>query len=1268
MGGIVGKRVYGNNYDIAFKDITFDGLSVTGAYSCGGLIGIDAIKNAKKLEITGCNSTANGISVIGGYYGKEKDKLRHGIGSFVGMTFWCRPYIDGKTATSDTSDISVSNVSSFYDGDYMSSVGGLIGYSGSGAEIKNINLVAANSNAVIGGTMVSNAAGFIGFTQAMTENKNGSANRTEPNDDDLKDCVYIENCKIQNLSIKAKNGSAGFLSKTGNADTWHTKYIYISNCAVIGNANTKPEIKAYGTGTTTQTNYAGGFVGDLRSSVVTCLIQNSYIENYTIEGWHVGGIIGETTYRSVNLRNLYVKDCDIIRNNKNNGAIGGVVGYSNQDLNGYNLKIDGVTFQKKSDSGYVESPSDAGFILGESNGTKINKFVAIGAYNTTASKVPPSVVKTNGTNSSNFFVFADYLNASATDITNESGNKSSYNDTNNVEQPIAPYVTVNPRMTMGLDEFITSDGAGVGVAGAIYAESIKTTGKSNRAYNTWTNTIGMRSGNKTDQQILSKYINDDGTCKNGVFRISDFNTEFEGVEGIENVDNFAMLVVNNDADLAGDITPFIKSYIRMVTNTSSNTSDGTYSNSDNNDGKTYSVVIKPCIYNSKTGKFELGTSGNQGLTVHSGGTDNGKYEVSTPDSTKTNQFSLIDIQFKDPTDTTGNTVAYHLYVPVLTQKTMSVNFYSYSASGTKYLASNYTNGIDFEVANNKNEYSLVESTGTWTTTFIRYEYPKNEVKSQFAWNHSKKLNLRIQSGFRDLPKGTKLILVDPNNNKDAAYTYNFDSSASGDFTLSLSDFTDESGNHFKEQNLSTLLSSQNAVRGDENIVFENYYISMFIPKNEGQTHLVRFESKTPLDVDVAAGEERPANAGKASVDQKLVSFVVLGDLYTHKINELTVDSNQHNTEMTSGNNTLIISTKATITLNDISAGAYLTNTDILHSFYISLTSYESDESISDYIKGIVKDDISSTGTAEYTDSSGSHTTDITPLIGLGGNYVEIKTGDIKNMLLNGDHTAQISTTTNMEFYDVTAFPYKTQEQIQSETEVNIGSVVGVKSNIGYNSAELPYSPITAKNDDGVTNPDSKYYYTTTQNFADLSFNAVPTDDSEDEIGYKTNNRSLLGVNGKYTTAPQLAAKSVYNASQIVDYDFATGIKYTVKLYKKQKGSDGITKYVQVTNISDYLTNVSLLDSEVSLENVSVNQNEYIYQGAIDHNHPKDQDKTFNADFKCRVKTSANSKREYANYKIELTAELIDATNTKKMDYIVYTNALIDPEVIPESNG
>jgi len=326
------------NSDINFKNIIFDGLTVTGSFNCGGLIGHDAILNSNQMKIEGCNSTKNGISVTGGHfdeYSKDSDKFRNGIGSLVGMTFHCRPYIDGGVIDGETgkvtaSEIKVDRVTSFYQDDKGGvNCGGLIGYSGTGAEIKNIKLVGSNQNSVIGAPNALNAAGFIGFAQTRAKDMSS--------DNWLSQSIYLENCTLYNLSVQAKRSAAGLYGRSWNSE-WSVKYIYINNCAVIGE-NGNYEIRAYGSGNDDVHDCVGGFIsgcaGAHNSQVSS--IQNSYIEGYAIEGHNVGGIIGRTTYKPAYLKNLYVKDCDIVINKNSGGREGGIVGYSNQNLSGYNL-------------------------------------------------------------------------------------------------------------------------------------------------------------------------------------------------------------------------------------------------------------------------------------------------------------------------------------------------------------------------------------------------------------------------------------------------------------------------------------------------------------------------------------------------------------------------------------------------------------------------------------------------------------------------------------------------------------------------------------------------------------------------------------------------------------------------------------------------------------------------------------------------------------------------------------------------------------------
>ncbi|MCR5837877.1 MAG: hypothetical protein K6G88_15370 [Lachnospiraceae bacterium] len=1276
LGGVIGKRVNGNNYDLNFSNITFDGLTITGAYNCGGLIGIDAVKSVTKMKIDGCNSTTNGISLTGGYYGKA-NALRHGVGSFVGMTFWCRPYINGQTSNSATSDIYVANVSTYYTGnDNRCNVGGLIGTSGTGAEIKNIRLVAANNNSVVGAPNVANAAGFIGYAQTRGNGNDGWY--ADPNY--LSNSIYIENCTLDNVSVKAKNSAAGFYGRSW-LDAWSVKYIFIKDCAVVGDVNNKPEIKAYGTGTNNDDNCVGGFVSGFNgaSTLIISEMTNCHIEGYRLEGYNVGGLIGRTTDKTAYLKNLYSRDCEIITCNAN-GRVGGIVGFSNQNLSGYNLKIDNVNFYRRNNNTLSDFTSNAGMVVGGHTSTNyIYKFIGIGGYHSDNIKVPTAVVKYYGTNAGNLFVYSDYLNTGAIDIANKNSYVSTFgNDGVNVDQPLAPFVNVAPHMDMGTDEYLTGDGASIGKAGEIYKDIKAAT--SNRRYTIRTSSVTDPSvGNVTDSVTMAKYINDNGTYKDGTFKISTASAEFkDAFNNLTGVDNFSMLVINDDTDKAGDITPFIKSYIRMVTNAAAGYNSNTFSQYAYSCGNTtidalYSVVINPCYYDAGQGKFVLGEAGDQGLQMYSRSdtTDGGKYyfDSSKADSESSNtcQFSLIDVQFKDPTDTNSNRVAYHLYVPVYTKKMLTVEFSAVTMSETKYNRALYANKITSEIEAGKNTTNrsiLVESTNEWTTTFIRYTYPKNQVSSSDGWNFDKTITLTLDGNFRTLPIGTKLILVDPNANSDKYYTMTIGSEYSTNtaIPLNLSSFVDESGNSFTPQNLSAILADSEASgngAGHTNELYEDYYISMYVPKNEGATHSILFGCEAELAHGSGDGMV------KANIDSKLYSLVILGDLFNHSIVERGFEVNSgdgvtfgDSPEMLPTNNVLKSEVTATVQIKNQSAGAYLANSDVYHAFFISLTSHDEEHKVSDIIYGITPGYINNTTTYTYTNSSGEHSVTKTESR-LGANYIKLDSGSIIAALYDPTMSpvVTIHAETTMTFNDVTAFPFN----MNGEDE--IGTQVSIKSNLAYREEDLLFSAMNVIEED----PEGTFYYSKTKNSAELSFNAVPSDDTSDEIGLKTNNRNLLGVNGKYGTSHPILGMAIYNVDDIVDYDSSTTLKYTVALYKKVTDVNG-TRYVQVDDISDYLSSVDMEDHEVTLTaDRTTNPAEYVFTGSINHEHQSDLDRMFETDFSCNVLTGDAGHNEYANYKIYITAELIGATNSWKDAYLIYTNAKFDPSVIDQIN-
>ena len=966
-----------------------------------------------------------------------------------------------------------------------------------------------------------------------------------------------------------------------------------------------------------------------------------------------------------------MKDCDIIANNDNSKQ-GGIVGYSNQNLSGYNLATYNVNYLKRNGDNTEDNTANAGFILGGNYENKQqDKFIGIGAYHTDDAKVPANVVKTNSTNSSNFFVYADYLSASAADITAGEGYSSSFGFTNanSAGQPSAPFVNAAPHMTMGSSEYLTGDGASIGKAGIIYKDAKGNT--SNRRYDI--GTTNDASTNKTDSDILEMHIEGGGTYKEGAFKISTASDEFGDLPS--DVQNFAMLVINDDSAKTDDITPFIKSYIRLVTNAagSSNTywnNRDAYSCGNDNINPLYQVVINPCYYDETAGKFVLGTAGDQGLQMYAPtDTDNhGKYyfDSSKADSASSNkyQFSLIDVQFKDPTDTTGTKIAYHLYVPVYTKKIPSVDFSAVSMSETKYYRSDYAKRIDSEISAGKtatNPSQLVESTNEWTTTFIRYIYQKDQIPSNADWNFDKSITLTLDANFKTLPIGTKMILVDPNANADKYYTLtiNQDYPTNTAVPIKLSSFVDENGNSFAPQRLSAIMASAEATstaEGHTDDLYEDYYISIYVPKQEGYTH----------SIIVGCGSEMLCTGrdDKANIIPKLYSRIVLGDLFTHSIVEksFTVDSGDGTTygdsrEMTAANHVLKTNVTATVQIKDKNAGNYLAGSDVYHAFFITLTSHDAENKVSDIIYGINSGNITNNTTYSYSDSTGTHTGTVTESF-LGANYIKLNTGNILGALYDSTTTpvVTIQSETTMSFYDVTAFPYNIND------DAKIGTQVSVKSSLAYREEDLQFSAMNVSQED----PEGKFYYSTTQNNAELNFNAVPGDDTTDEIGLKTNNKSLLGINGKYGTSHPIVGLAIYSVDDIIDYDSASEVVYKITLHKKVTDNNG-TRYVQVSDISKYLSDVSLTDDEVVLTADRTNPSEYVFKGSIDHNQQIDLDKVFDVDFSCNVLTGDPEHNEYANYKIGLTAELVGATNSWKDSYLIYTNAKFDPSVIDETN-
>ena len=1341
VGGVVGQGYYGFYQN--FDSIYFNGLTIDGSYSCGGLIGLDNDLTGKTITIKKCNSIENGISVTGGYFGVDNSK-RHGIGSFVGMTVGTSVYIDGADIENDISksDIYVKEITTHYTGsDNRCIIGGLIGYTGQGATIKNVNVVALDTESVIGSDKAAIVGGILGFTQ-----------KRQVNGKDVDSPLIFENCSVTNISIKSRRCAGGLFGRC-NDNEWAATELLIQDCTVKGDGKDSI-ISAGGSDTSDSDDMVGGLLGHINTRDGNQAIDGCSVSGYTLKGYNVGGIAGLTRYRnSLNsnqksvFKNSVVYDCVI----QGRGSYGGIVGYNGTYIVGYNIYTKNVIFTDWSGSDKTEN---AGAFVGKNNDVDREvKLIAVAKYAdaNNLSKVPTSDIKTNpGT--SNLIVFADYIGQSLTESKNIE-NISSFgkmdNGGNITDQNKAPYLTLNPSGAMGTDEYLSGDGAyqlaenltgyetytsGKSAAARIYADYSATENKPGRAFS-----MQMTSPIQNDNTTVSL----DSFFKQAVdssgFKISTWNREMGAQSG---VDDFTMLVIN-DANDPEQTTNLIDNYIRLMTGTS------THYMADNS-GK-YCVKITPCRYNDGTNKFELQSNVTAGLkrvgtTNALNNTDGKRYtngyfqmDLANADSLYDDQFTLIDVQYYDPTDTASKDadkrIAYHLYVPVLTRKTINIQFEAVSLPGSTYKGSDYENKIQAEITagRNANDPSkTVNSMDAWTTSYIRFVYPRDQVDellklgSNLQWNHDKKVSI-VRNRESNIPSNAKLVLIDPNNNVDKAYY-----STAGAFEISddtrvidFSMFTarsDGTGENFHEQTLYSLLYDKvtvvenNAGKGAykevnsktaSSITFkidgteryfefagssgtcdlrvaedisESYYLSLYVPKTEGQVDVVQIQPAGTMGAIGADGNVATGAVIRATVTPRLNAVLILGDFIRQEELSfaLTSTSNAGNI-ITDANKKLTAASGVKISLLNTSgqaeyfAGVLSDNSvHLYHSFNIRLIRHDTVSSETDIIQGIEINNITA-GYSVCKDAAGS------TKLATGSanviretNYIQCTTGDIKNYLIDKNNAYQIYV---LGAADMDFVGYQNEFPVNSEETEGIGVQGAVKSNLAYRETELSYAKMSSSHD-----PVDPYYYIKEDNRALFAFDAVDELD-EEEIGTNTQNNSRLGVNDHFTYDNTINGKAVYNVTEVSNYSQASQIKYTLELYRKTTEA-GSTSYKKVENISDYIVDVTLSDSDILQYNADpintgyekadlVKTNEaadtYIYTRNLNW-EGLDKDAIFYADFSCKVlKDEDFAKKEYANYKILLSVELVGAENNAKSSYIIYTNAKIDPAMIDNSD-
>lgn len=698
--------------------------------------------------------------------------------------------------------------------------------------------------------------------------------------------------------------------------------------------------------------------------------------------------------------------------------------------------------------------------------------------------------------------------------------------------------------------------------------------------------------------------------------------------GTYNGEDFPVLVVN-DLSTAHES---VNNYLRLLTNTSYNFANG-YSTGDTyigSDRAIYNVDISRWLYDPSSGKFV-----KQSEAAALKCTPNYRFSITPSDiDSEKWQISLIDVQFYDPSDAptfnADNTInksgkiAYHLYVPVVVKKMLFYSFAVRPASTTTYKLDQYP----------ESKANLIENLGNPITMKVTYTYNQSADAWAAAINGGESVLrnynkvLEIKDFENTFPADAKLVMVDPNDQKDKYYFADFSNGANGVLTdqradgeamtykIDLSSFSgfspvdindlmtislDDSegitknlvfttaddpnaivqindGGPYDGQKLkydpngSEKHSIKVSLKNYQNNIYyaqENYYISIFT--KEEANSFYHYEVKS-----FGSSFGDPDYPSAMINDES--SHLILGDLFK---NSVTIAETNPNAKLTSNNNTIgaVLTSHIgfTDTARNKSIVTYINNPNvkIYQTFLLTLNKKDSASSNQ---RGILLEPTSII-------PSGYKINDSVPSSGYSlsynktDTYIELLNScNLKDMLIEAaraegtDHTIKLE-----ERVDLSYDPNSLYVQFPKSTEgtANKGTYMIGYSNISSTSTGGAASK-ASKNTEGRADP--TMYYITDDTSIEFSYNVIA---NPVYVNDGNENYGQLGINGMELDQNNISSLSIRTAAyfNIQDYSSKSEANFamiTVKLFNKQDD------YSSALNMSQYLNNFELIGKNDSV--------------------------------------------------------------------------------------
>lgn len=1052
-----------------------------------------------------------------------------------------------------------------------------------------------------------------------------------------------EVCTIKNTSVSVDV----YGSNAGGFVGINKKQLSVNENCYYGGTSDTSACGVYGYAS------SGGMVGTQNEAVN---ISKSAVKNAAIgipaaknDNVGIGGYVGIKANGDLKITDCEVNNVKLSAEDKSNGAgAGGVIGHNDGgNTYAYDILINKLSYIKGNNSVSVSN------LIGWNKYKNLSsKFIGVSVNNTdclpdiqyNASQIPVGFTA----------VHSDYKGTQ--DNTQNIGEGSgTHVDIN------SPYVNINPSKTVG-DKIFTGDLVGGNMQTIISDAASYTNGIKTKSY-------GINSTIKT-------YAEDLGNSKLTTFKQA---SELD----VQELNDLPVLLIDDNSSL--NITQMLAKYISVLTNhdvldSSSNklkttdlmnVSTATYVYDNDVLKKSDKSTL---TFNSKTGYFKV--------------TD-GQY-----DNDGTNRFTVITLDYIDPTGS-GKT-ALRLHIPVFVRKVLDFSFNSYVISGTDYNHSHYTDKTKL----------AFESFDAPVTTYFKYSYYKsaNEWEKMLnngdslLWSFDKKLYLigdnATDSGV--LTDDTKLTLVDANNNDKTYHSTASDAKfnkTTGELDLTnISGFKPVTMNDVllryasvtaKESSDGTLVEADEATAtvktsdgkyyrpagegetgtykiivsansdtpknaNDEMIISESYYLTINIPETGSSKKVIKnfvnyYSGNKPRKLN----GNIPTNL--VQVTNNDTGAYVIANFFTQLVSVTAHDPE----EITASNNFVraTMTSKISIdqSLRDTFNGYKSDDFNMYQAFKFSMKSFDEKDAAANarIIAGTsVSVDYSILNSSD-TELSNAKISKTETLSEAKDSYMLMYPDSVYNYI-NSDTNGSITVKADISLtYGTAGIIDQFPERKDGDTKTGIG--VNAASYVAYSLNNIENSSISKSGD-----MPARHYYRKAMTVAQLNYNVAESTVLES----KDSPFSQLGINAKDMTTEEMAitANAIYDLSALSrsTRDSGKKIQYTMRLYVKDNSGD----YKQTNDISKYLSSFTL---ENAASSSGLNGKECVF--TTDYNGEEQN----TAVTKFTVKTGKAFEEQgltYANYRVELTAVLLNDNNsvvngTTSSDYVVYTNAKIE---------